>query len=130
MTRSYDPRAEILWSGTDDWVSIAEAATIVADERPVNSEDVRTETLDILAGLLQDNLVQAGDVINGFQPWHLSAEAALARIAEQWADPARTLSLFEGIWFANTAAGEALAYELADAGLTSRPDDQEPTSRQ
>jgi len=59
-----------------------------------------------------------------------AAEAALARIAEQWTDSARTLSLSEGIWFANTAAGEALAYELAGAGLTSRPDDQEPTSCQ
>ena len=123
MTRSYDPRAEVLWSGTDDWVSLAEAAAIVADERAVTSESVRTETLDILRGLLRDGLIQAGQVMGGFQPRDGGPEAAMTRISTQWADSSRTLSLFEGIWFANTPAGDALAHELAAAGLTSRPGD-------
>lgn len=123
MTRSYDPRAEVLWSGTDDWVSLAEAAAIVADERAVASESVRTETLDILGGLLRDGLIQAGQVMGGFQPWDGGPEAAMTRISTQWADSSRTLSLFEGIWFANTPAGDALAHKLARAGLTSRPSD-------
>lgn len=122
MTRSYDPRAEILWSGTDDWVSLAEAAAIVADERVVTSDSVRTETLDILAGLLRDDLVQAGEVSDGFHPWSLGPDAALRVISEQWADSSRGLSLAEGIWFANTAQGDALAEQLADAGVTSRPE--------
>jgi hypothetical protein len=130
MTESYDPRAEILWSGVDDWVSLAEAAAIVADERVVATETVRIETLDILAGLLKEGLVHGGEVMGGFQPWGLEPDAALARIRERWADPARELSLFEGTWFANTAAGEALAYELPEAGLTSCPEDQRPTRRQ
>jgi hypothetical protein len=124
MTRGYDPRAEILWSATDDWVSLAEAATIVADDRPVTGENVRAETLDILTGLLEDDLMQVGEVMGGFQPWGLDLRAALTRIAERWRDPSRQLSPFEGTWFANTVAGEALAHELAEAGLTSRPDDQ------
>jgi hypothetical protein len=120
MTPSYDPRAEILWSGTDDWVSLAEAAAIVADERVVTSDSVRTETLDILAGLLKDDLVQVGEVEDGFQPWGLGPEAALRKISDQWADSSQRLSLFEGIWFANTAQGDALAEQLAEAGVTSR----------
>lgn len=130
MMRSYDPRAEILWSGTDDWVSLSEAAAIVADERAVTGERVRTETLDVLASLLKDDLVQAGEVMDGFQPWGLDPDAAMARVADRWSDPSRPPSLLEGPWFANTPAGDALAHELAEAGLTSRPDDQEPTGGQ
>jgi hypothetical protein len=122
MTRSYDPRAEILWSGTDDWVSLAEAAAIVADERPVTTASVRAETLDVVGGLLSEELIQAGEVRDGFQPWGIEPDAALAKISARWSDPSQKLSLFEGTWFANTDSGDALAYELADAGLTSRPD--------
>ena len=123
MTRNYDPRAEILWSGTDDWVSLAEAAAIVADERAAASEDIRSETLDILAGLLRADLIQAGEVMGGFRPWGVSPDDALSKLFERWTEPSQPLSPLDGTWFANTPAGDALAHELADAGLTSRPGD-------
>jgi hypothetical protein len=118
-----DPRAELLWSATDDWVSLSEAAWIVRGEEPVVPADWKRATLALLGGLLREKLMIVGDISEGFRPWSLSTAEAVKEIDRRWKEPLEDVSPFHGVWFANTAAGEALAHELADAGLTSRPDD-------
>lgn len=127
---SYDARAEILWSATDDWVSLSEAAWIVRDDQPVEPAGWKLETLTLLSELLREKLMIVGDVSGGFQPWSLSEDDAVKEIDRRWKEPLEDISPFHGVWFANTPAGDALAHELAEAGLTSRPDDQEPTGGQ
>ncbi len=119
---SYDPRAEILWSATDDWVSLSEAAWIVRDDQPVEPTAWKRETLALLSRLLQEKLMIVGDVSGGFRPWSLSEDDAVKEIDRRWKEPFEDISPFHGVWFANTAAGDALAKQLADAGMTSRPD--------
>ncbi|NMO93216.1 hypothetical protein [Actinomycetospora sp. TBRC 11914] len=119
---SYDPRAEILWSATDDWVSLSEAAWIVRDEQPVDPVAWKRETLALLADLLREKLMIVGDVSEEFRPWQLSDDDAVKEIDRRWEEPFEDISPFHGVWFANTPAGEVLAEQLADAGMTSRPE--------
>lgn len=123
----HDPRAEILWSATDDWVSLSEAAWIVRDDRVVADTDWKRETLTLLGSLLQQELMIVGDVADGFHPWSLTVDEAVSEIDRRWKEPFVDISPFHGVWFANTPAGAALAVKLAEAGMTSRPDTHKRT---
>jgi hypothetical protein len=57
--------------------------------------------LDILLGLLRENRIEAGMATRGggFEPWTLSPEEAVARIAAEWKQLGRDPDLGDIVWF-------------------------------
>ena len=116
MSPADDARAELLWSGTDDWVSLAEAADIVRNDRSVAPATLKAETLRVVADLLDDGLVRVGEVSGGFRPWGLDNRDTIEEIDRRWSEPYEDIAPADGIWLANTPEGDALAQGLADRG--------------
>ena len=110
-----DPRREILLSGLDDWVSLAEARSLVQESLPpaATARDVRSRTLSVVDGLLRDGLMDAGQLRPRFIAWNGAPDDVLQRIAGEW--PAEDeVRVGEICWLASTPAGKALAHRLAD----------------
>lgn len=66
---------EIMDRGLLDWVFLEEASGVVGAHLPGGTDEptVRRETLSVLGRLLQEELIEAGDVTDaGFIPWDLS----------------------------------------------------------
>ncbi|MDF2977915.1 MAG: hypothetical protein K0S40_2643 [Actinomycetospora sp.] len=104
---------DILVEGLSDWVDIGFARQYVHDEvGEVPAVELREQTLEVIGHLLDAGLVVAGDVWNGFTPWPLDPEAAVARIRAEWDEPAAELLPGDVCWFQITEAGTALARRI------------------
>ena len=107
-------RADILISGLDDWVSLAEAASLVRATHPALPEnDVQQSSLAVLRDLLADELVKAGDVRSCFVAWPLDLGSALGEIARRLEQHGPDIGPWDGCWFANTTKGDQVAREAA-----------------
>ncbi|WP_018331834.1 hypothetical protein [Actinomycetospora chiangmaiensis] len=109
MTSYEDPTTKILVSGLDDWVSLAEARSLVQVARGnLHDHALRAETLSVVSRLLADGLVRPGTLSDRFSAWDDDAERAVERIAEGW-DDADADDWLYSVWFENTASGNDLA---------------------
>lgn len=110
-----DPREEILLSGLDDWVSLAEARSLVQEFLPgtAPSEEVRSATLSIIGDLLRDQLMEAGQLRPRFVAWVGTPDDVLHRIASEWS-PGEEIWVGKICWLASTLAGKAVALRLTD----------------
>lgn len=114
--------AQILLSGSGDFVSLAEAAQYVRDDLPdASANEVRSATLGAISDLLAQGYVRAGELTDRFVAW--TSASALPEIEARWTDPDAKLAPWDGVWLANTPAGDRVADEMAgDGRVTTRPD--------
>jgi hypothetical protein len=106
------PKEEILVEGLDDWVY---AAWVHSSTRLSGLSDPslrRTLALGLIAELLVEGLVVAGDVDEqGHHPWPCSPGEAIERITREWlaewSDQVPTPGAIA--WFANTSDGDRIA---------------------
>lgn len=114
-----EARAQILLSGSGDYVSLAEAADYVRDDHPdASAATVKNETLKVIADLVATGLAQLGELSDGFLAW--DQRSAVAFVEQHWTKSDRDLAPWDGIWLSNTAAGDRLADQLAEDGKVTR----------
>lgn len=114
-------RPVLLLSASGDFVSVAEASQFVRDDLPgVEPSAVKAATLDVISDLLRQGLVVVGDLDEEFRPW--GRDDVVPEIDRRWTKADQDLAPWDGIWIANTTAGDRRADELADDGrVTDRP---------
>ncbi|WP_433802592.1 hypothetical protein [Actinomycetospora sp. CA-084318] len=113
MTSYNDPTVKILASGLDDWVSLAEARSLVqVAHGDLDDRALRSETLAVVGRLLADGLVRPGTLSDRFSAWDLGDDA-LQRIAEGWEDADASDWLYS-VWLENTEPGNAVARSIPD----------------
>lgn len=111
--------AQILLSGSGDFVSLAEAAQYVRDDHPdTSADDVKSATLEVIRGLLEEGYVQVGELSDHFVAW--DPRTALTQVEGRWTKADRELAPWDGVWLANTSSGDRLADELANDGRVTR----------
>lgn len=112
-----DPRAQILLSGSHDWVSLAEAQHILRQAGPPShASEVRLRTLAVVRDLLRSNLVEAGEIAEGFTIWPGDADEITGRIASLWSDTDDDLWPGQICWLANTRTGNDVAAQIDSTG--------------
>ena len=122
-----DGAAQILLRGIDDWVSLAEARSLVSMVEPGRPTEVHEATLRAITLLVEHELILLGDLVAiapmapapeggrmrpppvRFDPWPVDGEAALTRIRREWWDPERDLDPGNICWLQNTPAGDEIA---------------------
>lgn len=119
MTSYEDPGIKVLVSGLDDWVSLAEARSLVQVARgDLDESALRAETLDVVSRLLADGLVRPGTLSNHFSAWDDESGDAVERIAAGWED-ADADSWLYSVWFENTESGNGVARSvIGDQGAS------------
>ena len=106
------PKEDLLVGGLDDWAAAGwalQSARLSGETDPVALRDL---TLALIAGVLNNGLMVAGDVIAGEHvPWHGSAEEVAERISREWLDEWGEEVPTPGaiVWLDNTAAGDEIA---------------------
>lgn len=106
----------------EDYADLSLFALDVEEELSLDDPDeVREETLGIVSDLLEAGLIRPGFPTRdgGFEPWALSAEAALARIVRGWNELDHEPTLGDIVWFEATEKGEKYiaGYSPRDSGL-------------
>lgn len=113
---SNDLLDELLIAASDDWLHVAEIASIARELSTSGGDDARAAAVDTFRVLLGTGLLKAGDVTQkGWVDSELSDEEALARTkraiealqAEPWPD--------EALWFRLTDRGHARVREILEA---------------
>jgi len=103
-------KRDLLAECEDDHVSLSTVIGYVRDEMPAASESqVHTETLALIADLLQSGQVQAGfPDSNGrdFHPWPFSSSVIIDEIKTLWS-PSVSPKPGEIVWFTATANAAA-----------------------
>ena len=106
------PKDDVLVGGLDDWAS---AAWVYESTRlsGLSDQALRRElALGLIAELLVEGLVVAGDVDeHGHRPWACSPGEAIARITREWVTEWSGEVPTPGaiVWFANTDEGDLVA---------------------
>lgn len=103
--------SEVLKRGLDDWIQAAEVASVAKSiQKQATSADVRRVALGVIAEVLQNELMTAGDVTNeGFSEWSVTSTEALERITKAWNALDRLPELGEICWLSNTSKGDQRA---------------------
>lgn len=112
-------RAELLISGLDDLVPLAEVeSVIVRDQLASTTAQQQQFALQTIRSLLEDGLMQIGDLPypgGKFPAWDLSIDAAMERVYNLFVGHYDEPDLWEfTIWLSLTPAGERLAHVLKD----------------
>jgi hypothetical protein len=111
-------RGDILAGGLDDWVSMADVRGDITRRRLAATPSERQQlTLKVIRSLLQDGLVEVGDIPgpddSAFLVWPGTIDEVMEQLTErivgQWADPD---SWEYATWLNLTAAGRAAAGRL------------------
>lgn len=101
---------EVLLSGLDDWVMLAQVEAMIQRHDTTAARDALVDKVaDAIGELLAAGLVQVGDVDGsaGFLPWELND--AVARIRFEWQRLDRNLAMGDICWLSNTARGDERA---------------------
>ncbi|GAB3610302.1 hypothetical protein GCM10027414_24280 [Humibacter ginsengiterrae] len=104
------PKEDVLIGGLEDWIYASWVSNSIWDL--VASQYRRTLTIGLIAELLVEGLMVAGDVDDqGHHPWACSIGEAIERIALEWLTEWRDEIPTPGavVWLANTPAGDAIA---------------------
>ena len=98
----------LLMRGTDDWIDASEVAGIAFEVGGAKStDDVRLLALAVIRHVVQEGLVEVGDVTtDGFRRWSTSTNECIERVEREWNALGRNPRLSEIAWFQNTAAGD------------------------
>ncbi|MFE2868800.1 hypothetical protein [Embleya sp. NPDC059259] len=100
---------ELLIEGLDDWLPVDRLLDVVRDSVKFEAEDFRGNAMAVLKVLLQQGLMQVGDLgEDGFEAWSGTVESILDRLSAgldhfDWAP----LGAF--CWIANTPRGSKRA---------------------
>ncbi len=101
---------DLLARAAEDWVSAAEVIDLVRTSGVTDPSDCRDLAVGLIARLLAEQLVSAGD-IEGVEhwPWPLSTAEALLRIATEWASESDPFVMPGSIvWLNTTPRGQAI----------------------
>jgi len=114
MSTSRTAKGEILVEGLADWVYVSWALQAVKSHSEPGDDCAswRERTILLIRELLEEGLVEIGDVRNGVHiPWRSSVHASLERVRREWvAEWGDTVPTPGAIgWLCNTPAGDALA---------------------
>ena len=124
----------LLMIGADDWIQALDIYHAVQKAiGPESREDRIVACVGAGRELLAGGLVTVGDVTrDGFAPWSLSVDEAIAEIALRWALLADARpQLGDVCWLKLTPRGRAAAEELRAARLPkNRPQADQPSPRQ
>jgi hypothetical protein len=106
------PKEDLLVGGLDDWADagwVLQSVRLSGEKEPAAVRDL---TLNLIAEVLRDGLMVAGDVVAGEHvPWHGSAGEVAERISREWLDEWGDDVPTPGsiVWLNNTPSGDALA---------------------
>ena len=107
---------KVLKRGEDDWIYLAEVASLVRQEMPdANESTIRECTLRVLRELTETGLVVIGDLSGrdgDFVSWKLSTAEALERIRDEWENLGAPINLGDICWLSNTTEGDKKAGSL------------------
>jgi hypothetical protein len=100
---------DVLARAMDDWLHAAEFSGIVRRTGMATAEGVRAAAIGLIAQVLVDGLMVAGDVDElGFHQWPGPTADAIVRIVQCW-DPAEPFPTPGSVaWFECTARGKQL----------------------
>lgn len=106
----------VLKIGEDDWIYLAQVASIVHDEMSHASEqDIINATLGIIRDLVDAEFLVIGDLTGAggrFKPWWLSTPEAIQQIRTRWLALKRPINLGDVCWFSNTPKGDKMVASL------------------
>ena len=101
---------QTLEAGLDDWIYLDEIVGIVRGHDPdLTGQSLVMTVLDVVRFVLDHDLMQVGEIPNGFVPWNLTTAQALSRVEAEWQPPGRELTISDICWLASTPAGDRLA---------------------
>jgi|HubBroStandDraft_4_1064222.scaffolds.fasta_scaffold382378_2 hypothetical protein len=105
---------KVLCQGTDDWVPMAEVASLARDVlHDASSTTVRQASLGAIQELQSNGYVRVGDVTRtGFVPWAQSPQESLERIEREWV-ALGVPRLGDIGWLENTALGREIGLDVA-----------------
>lgn len=107
---------QLLVDGLDDWLHLADIAWVARQfTHSTESQNVISVATEALAALLDQELIQIGEVSDGgFFEWHMTNEEAIARVRREWLALDREPQPGDVCWVANTALGNEHARKVAD----------------
>jgi hypothetical protein len=111
--RLWDQRGlveDVLAYGAEDWVSIDWIIKVAQRANPPTDESLRMVALGLIASVLANGLMVAGDVDDeGFHPWEMSGDNAMRRIVANWqAAGLRPDDPYAVAWFSTTEEGDKI----------------------
>ena len=109
------PVEDALARGTDDWLHVADFASIAKRFAPGPPEATRFLALGLIATVVFDGLMVLGDADElGFREWPLSPGDGLRRVAELW-DPADLFPTPGAVaWLSNTERGDSIGQAVLE----------------
>jgi hypothetical protein len=123
--------ADLLVSGTDDWVDMPTIASSLIDIEGLGinqPELLRERTLDVVERLLAAGLMEAGETPRGgpgFVKWDLSVQDTMARIVYLWdnlrnvhGEPTQVPTFGDICYLNNTSIGDEIGNLLQALGYT------------
>lgn len=115
MSMPRTPKEDLLVGGLDDWAYaswVLQSARLSGETNPIA---LRGLTLDLIAEVLRDGLMVAGDLVgNEHVRWHGDPEQWVERITQEWLDEWRDEVPAPGaiVWLSNTPDGDQVAREV------------------
>lgn len=109
------PVEDALARGRDDWLHVADFASIARRFAPTPPEATRLLALGLIATVVFDGFMLLGDADeSGFHEWPLSPGDGLRRVAELW-DPTDLFPTPGAVaWLLNTERGNAIGQAVLD----------------
>lgn len=105
----------LLLVGSDDWLHLADIAWSVRQFAADDCRDVISIGTEALAMLLDQGLIQVGEVSDvGFVQWEMANADAVARIRREWLALDGEPQPGDVCWIANTPLGNERASRLAE----------------
>jgi hypothetical protein len=106
----------LLVAGLDDWLHLADVAWAAREfANGGETEDVVAVASEALAALVDQGLVEVGDVSDGgFFEWDATPEEAILRIQREWRALRREPQPGDVCWVANTTLGDQRAREIME----------------
>lgn len=105
---------EVLISGSDDWVYLAEIHRLAFIQGGARNEaEAKRVTIETIRDLVESDFVEIGDVTDGgFFEWNLPLDQALKRIGVEWENLDHEPWPGDICWLANTLKGDRRAEEI------------------
>ena len=110
-------REQLLWDGENDCLPMSHVNSVVAGAFPGGPTPARHALiLSVIRSLLDDGLVMVGDIVGAsderVEPWNLSVDEAMARIADSYVVRHDDNEWVFTIWFALTDSGKRAVESL------------------
>ncbi len=117
---------EILLRCSDDYTGLWEAIRAVQRSDPkATSKEVQQVTLELIAGLLQKDLILAGCPRrdgSGFDAWNLLNAQIVKRIEQEWNELGQEPTIGDVVWFVSTTEGDKVLAEGRERNVLKESD--------